>query len=1678
METSRKSLRKRTDLAKWVRLDLLALEDRVVPAITINPPPELLESGQVGDHYYQSFLAQGGSGAYQYSLTGQLPVGLSLGSNGILTGSPQIAGSYSFTISARDTLTGLTGSQNYTVSTQLGLGLPQILNATVGVAFTHGIYLSPTGGSGNYSVQVTGELPPGMQFANTTGPLFTSNARTPQQAGQYPFTVVATDLSTNLVSTQQVTLNVGLGINPSQPLSPIPLGQSYTNQFLAMGGPTNSLYQYTATTSLPPGLTLSSDGVLSGVPTVAGEYTFTVLTTDQNNPTLTGTSSFQLDVGLQLTPLRTGPGPVALSPATKDVAFLQPFFATGGSSTFRYSIPSWSSSHGESGSGDFNGLTLHPNTGNLKGTPQKSGTYTFTIRAEDVNLPGLHVETSYQLEVGSLTLSPAVLPPANTGVPYKAKFSASGSQGTLSFSIAQWTNQNGQSGFGSFNGLTLDEASGELRGTPLSAGQYQLLVSARDSQGKTGLVSVPLVFFSAPKDQPISKGPLVFSLQNLPEGKIGQAYSQKIQAFNPGPSSKLVYSVSGSLPPGFDFSPNGLLSGVPTLPGQFSFTVTGVDLNTPGLTGQHEYTLTIPNPVLASTGAVKFKTRLALPPTTTANTSNLTLPQEKIPVNSLLGFSSKGGSVEIDVLDSEGKSKKITLTYTSIDVAKGELTGCSGGKPGDILLPQRIVNPLTAKTKGLDTLPVSDITGFSTKGGSIKHAAGTIFYSGVDSVQSELTGISVKDEGEFKQNEELISTGEWNLEGVESLNVWSTVGFPTSGGTIRIQTTDGSVVATYDLCDDQGFKRLKFSQSKPGTTRGNYQISLLDSSEAPFLTPQILAPATVNQPYTGLDSSIPYSVSGAGGSGNLTYEVTQGILPPGLALSPTTGEFLSSLPGVKGAGKPTAMGTYSFTVTVTDALGKKGSRQYSITVQPEKPSYTTPQQIQKAYGIDQIILSGGIKGDGTGQTIGIIAYGDYPFYQSSSSPSTTIGAGSNNVRVETATTIAVESTAGFPETGTFPVVTDNGTVIVAYTGKTATSFTGCKVKEYDGCPKGGRLFTGNSVGYTATDLYLFSDYFGIKQPPSFLKIDQFGGTNYPPAEPDNFGEIAQDVQWAHAIAPGANIVLIVCDPTSSNFDTALSYPGITVISSSYTGGFANANVVLNSLGQPRTFVNAAGDNNSQDPPPQPPQQPGEFPYTLAAGMTGLSTDIQGNRIGEVGNVFANRGPSKDVEQPAYQNGIVDAVSTTRRTNPDVSFVGEATSTLSTDTAMLQAGLWQNANGTSLAAPSWAGLIAIANQARQLSGQTPLNGPIDTLQTLYILPDSDFNKMVYVDNGGLSIGSATYNQSGLGTPVANRLIPGLAGGHNTITGQVKAGAGQKGWQVYLSPTPDTPYHAGLASTITGEDGSFSFLVAPGTYYVNSVPPAQWKLPVLTSQQIQFPAGQDYVHGLTMEFTAQANRVYVNNLYQLLLQREPGAQSDFWVNLLDSGVSPKTVVAMIQKSPEYLANQVKEQFEFYLGRTPGSGLGSFVSAMQLGMTIEQLTNLLVGSDEFFDKAGGTNLAYVTTLYQMVLGREGDNTGIDSWTNWLNRGNSRMIAAAGFTGSLEYCNLVVNGQNALPDDGQQQQIDSLFQGYFQNYLQRKGTVGGAYTWAQALFLGETTQDLVLAGILGSEEGFQLWS
>ena len=91
-----------------------------------------------------------------------------------------------------------------------------------------------------------------------------------------------------------------------------------------------------------------------------------------------------------------------------------------------------------------------------------------------------------------------------------------------------------------------------------------------------------------------------------------------------------------------------------------------------------------------------------------------------------------------------------------------------------------------------------------------------------------------------------------------------------------------------------------------------------------------------------------------------------------------------------------------------------------------------------------------------------------------------------------------------------------------------------------------------------SDLHTFDQQFGLADPPSFKVVNQTGGTTLPSNNRGWASEIALDVEWAHAIAPGANILLV--EATSSyttDLDKALDYArsatGVVVVSNSWGG---------------------------------------------------------------------------------------------------------------------------------------------------------------------------------------------------------------------------------------------------------------------------------------------------------------------------------------------------------------------------------------------------------------------------------------------------------------------------------------------------------------------------------------------
>jgi len=322
-----------------------------------------------------------------------------------------------------------------------------------------------------------------------------------------------------------------------------------------------------------------------------------------------------------------------------------------------------------------------------------------------------------------------------------------------------------------------------------------------------------------------------------------------------------------------------------------------------------------------------------------------------------------------------------------------------------------------------------------------------------------------------------------------------------------------------------------------------------------------------------------------------------------------------------------------------------------------------------------------------------------------------------------------------------------------------------------------------------SDLDVFDATFGLQgdaKSGNQSLYDQYGPSSQfltlatpdgmPPTDPGWSLEISLDVEWAHAIAPGAKILLVEAATTSYNaildaVDYARRQMGVVAVSMSWGSeefepeamfdtffttpyGHLGGSDGMGGFNLPGgvSFVAASGDYGS-------PEWPAVSPNVLAVGGTTLNLDSAGNYQFETPWVFSGGGISFYQPRPAYQSGTPSSNS---RSNPDVGFAADPRSGFAVYDTVGISGLdgWLRVGGTSAGAPQWAALIAIADQGRALMGYGALDGFSQTLPAIYALPDSVFHSP---QGAGPLIPGSTYSlETGRGTPIANLLIPALPG----------------------------------------------------------------------------------------------------------------------------------------------------------------------------------------------------------------------------------------------------------------------------------------------------------------------------
>jgi hypothetical protein len=325
--------------------------------------------GEVGATYYYKIGAHAGCLPYHFKIdSGALPPGLKLSDlderTGLVSGVPTEGGSFSAWLSLHD-CAGKSAETLFTFEVyerSWGIKTSSLPSAVAGSPYSAKLEAGDRPVTTvNWQV-TTGALPAGLTLA-TNGTI----AGTPTSAGASTFTVTATSSDLNSVTrtdSKQFTLNVvALTATASQRTAEV--GIPFRASLVATGG--RSPYAWSAAGSAPPGLSVGSDGVISGVPTKAGSYTITAHLVDANG----AAKDVQVPLAVRA---RLAIATKSLPPAATGRKYSAKLAVRGGVGGFRWTI---------AGGALPRGLKLSARTGTISGVPATAGTIRIKVRVRD-----------------------------------------------------------------------------------------------------------------------------------------------------------------------------------------------------------------------------------------------------------------------------------------------------------------------------------------------------------------------------------------------------------------------------------------------------------------------------------------------------------------------------------------------------------------------------------------------------------------------------------------------------------------------------------------------------------------------------------------------------------------------------------------------------------------------------------------------------------------------------------------------------------------------------------------------------------------------------------------------------------------------------------------------------------------------------------------------------------------------------------------------------------------------------------------------------------------------------------------------------------------------------------------------------------------------------------------------
>ncbi|MGH9606693.1 MAG: beta strand repeat-containing protein, partial [Terracidiphilus sp.] len=469
--------------------------------------------------------------------------------------------------------------------------------------------------------------------------------------------------NTGTSSTIALTVNKGLSITSATTL-PTGYGNTAYSQTLAASGGSGTGLTWTVTSS-PASLTalnlsLSSGGVLSGTPPVAGgSASFGVQVTDSSSNTASATFSLTIDTGVSV----TAP---SLPPAYPGTAYASSAFAASGGSNAGFT---WTMT-AASGSSVPAGFSMGSATGIISAaSPVNAGatnaTYNVVITAADSLGNKGSANATITIEAAASIATGATLPSGTIHIAYSQQLAASGGSGT---GYTWSTNGAGTTSLAGLN-LTLS-AGGLVSGTPATTGSATFAATVTDSESHA---SAPVTFSVTVYNA------LTITTTTLPAGDVGSSYSQTLAAGGGFGSGYTWTATASNLSTyGLSLSTAGVVSGTPSQAGTASFTAKVTDSN--NNTATQALTITIygalslpaPNPSSLPSGYTGVAYTGSVSGSGGSSSVSIAVTSPLSPANGTLAAGISGATVNIAGTPTTAATESFTVQLT--DTTTGDMT--------------------------------------------------------------------------------------------------------------------------------------------------------------------------------------------------------------------------------------------------------------------------------------------------------------------------------------------------------------------------------------------------------------------------------------------------------------------------------------------------------------------------------------------------------------------------------------------------------------------------------------------------------------------------------------------------------------------------------------------------------------------------------------------------------------------------------------------------------------------------------------------------------------------------------------------------------------------------------------------------------------------------------------------